>query len=230
MKNGDKCVLACWSGGLDSTAMVCDYLAKGYAVECLYGNLQNNPHKVVREKKATAAMFEAYFKYYTMQMVTGSSLSMADDREALMFQQPGFWLYNCIISLKPHHDEVAIGYVMNDDAISYLDEIRALWSAYQGLVAFPLPPLVFPMTKKKKVDLYYNVLNDVLKNMVTWCEGGQVEDRCGKCIPCLKMIDLKLMEPPIVKLDDLPYDAVVESKDTARVESVDTTKEPTDVS
>lgn len=194
MATVERRILAAWSGGLDSTCMVHQYLEAGCHVDVVYGHFKNNEFKSEREKAARSVMLDTFFtnrypgKIYQLNTV---EISISNGCGHAVFSQVPPWLFTLASSVNPSHTEVALGYVMNDDAISYLDEIRALWNAYRGLFDFDLPPLVFPLAKTKKEKLYRH-LPDGLKNHITWCENGFIEDKCGHCIPCQRMISLGL--------------------------------------
>jgi len=47
-----KKVLVAWSGGIDSTALICKYLQSDYKVDAIYTNLLNNELKIKSELEA----------------------------------------------------------------------------------------------------------------------------------------------------------------------------------
>jgi hypothetical protein len=81
----------------------------------------------------------------------------------------------------------AIGYVMNDDAISYIDEIRGLWNSFNAFCDHKVD-IIFPTMKMKKNDVWESSPK-FIQNNVTWCEGFYSEDRCGDCHSCKRMKD-----------------------------------------
>jgi hypothetical protein len=103
------------------------------------------------------------------------------------FRQMPIWI-QAMMSCIPKVDEVALGYVMNDDAISYLKELQGLFKAFQHLCVEKYPKIVFPLSKIKKNDFYLNLYSDLLDKVV-WCENPNQKSNgefqhCGRCIPC----------------------------------------------
>ena len=179
-------VLVAWSGGVDSTYLIDQYLSQGYEVHALPIKILNNTHQVAREMKARDTMIKRYFNKYNFMCLQSIEISFDQIGDCLIYQQTPFWLMGLIISAKQDYKEVAIGYVMNDDAISHLEEIKQIWNSYAG-IAPSLPPLVFPLTKTKKEHAYERLPQE-LKSLVTWCANETNDkDKCGKCIPCSRM-------------------------------------------
>ena len=194
MATVERRILAAWSGGLDSTGMVHRYLEAGCNVDVVYGHFKNNEHKSARELSARGIMLERFFKEHyhgKIRHLNTVEFSINSGCGNAAFTQIPPWLFTLISSVNPSHTEVALGYIMNDDAISYLDEIRTVWNAYQGLFEFELPPLVFPLMKIKKEQIYRD-LPPWLRDRVTWCENVRKDDKCGYCLPCQRMISLGL--------------------------------------
>jgi hypothetical protein len=195
----NKRVLISWSGGLDSTYLIQHYLDLGYHVDVVNCDFKNAyASQMKREQAAMKKMMKGYFRNKNVTLVGTSHIHCEGHCFAtLNLTQPPVWLFNLVNYLRAEHTEVAIGYVMNDDAVSFLDVITNIWNSYAGLLGIPLPPLVFPLIKRKKTSLYYE-LNDELKKHITWCENPEKEDRCGKCPSCKKMLDLGLPLIPYV--------------------------------
>ena len=81
-------------------------------------------------------------------------------------------------------DKIAIGYVMNDDAISYIPDMEKIYMAYKPLSGIKRwPKLVFPLKSTHKGNMIKE-LPDEMVNIVTFCEGNHLTDNCGECIPC----------------------------------------------
>lgn len=195
----NKRVLIAWSGGLDSTYLIQQYLEKGYGVDVVSCNLQNTyPTQMKREQTAIKKMMKGYFRGKDVNLI-GTSYIKFDGYcfSTLGLTQPPIWLLNLVTYLRDGHTEVAIGYVMNDDALSFLDIITGIWNSYAGLVQSPLPPLVFPLMRYKKTRIW-GELNPELRKYVTWCENPEKEDHCGQCPSCKKMLDLGLPVTPLV--------------------------------
>lgn len=194
-----KRVLVAWSGGLDSTYLIQRYLEMGYGVDAVTCNLANAYEtQMKRERAAMKKMMKGYFKGKDVNLIGTSHIRLEGYCfSTLPLAQVPTWLYNLLCYLRENHVEVAVGYVMNDDAVSYLDSIRKVWNSFQELVHghMTLPPLEFPLVKYKKT-MIWNSLETELKKHVTWCENPAKEDKCGRCSSCSKMVGLGLQDPP----------------------------------
>ncbi len=186
-----KRVLIAWSGGLDSTYLVQKRLEEGWGVDALPITLLNNEAKNHREFAARTKMVESHFYQYDFRLLK-SPLFEFEYGSYVTFTQPPVWLMGLLSALGPQHTEVSLGYVMNDDAIAYLDELQAAWKALGALAYAPgeiLPNLTFPLKKFKKTEIW-NGLRPELRKHVTWCELSYNDRPCDRCTPCKKMIDL----------------------------------------
>lgn len=185
-----KNVLILSSSGLDSTYLVYDNLKKGNRVTSIYVEVTNNSCKVEVEKKALVNQ-ELFFKknfpsldYYLK--LDNTSVSLRDVDYDLIFTQIPIWVFAVIFNTR-NIDEVQIGYVMNDDAISYLQDIKDIYNQFSSISTRELPELTFPLAKLKKHDFISNLPEELLEN-VTFCEWPSVFDGimkpCGDCPAC----------------------------------------------
>lgn len=196
----NKKVLIAWSGGLDSTFLIQYYLNLGYVVDVVNCNLRNGgPEQMKREQVAMKKMMKGYFRDKPVTLIGTSHVALDGYCfSALNLSQVPVWIFNLISYLRTDHTEVAIGYVMNDDAVSFLDIITGIWNSYAGIVGAPLPPIMFPLTKYKKWRIW-DELHSELRKHVTWCESPEKTVRCGFCPSCKRMIDMGLQLPLIVE-------------------------------
>ena len=193
--------LVLWSGGLDTTHVVYDNLSKGNKVAALYIELTNNEDKVKLEKTALKKItkilqklfpdkLEVYYSY-TISLLTGN---YAD----VFLHQAYVWA--SIAPLFTHNvDETQIAYAMNDDAVSYISEVRKIYNACFGLIATesgkPVP-LKFPLLQRKKINFIDEIPDDILQH-VTSCENPVKGKQCGtsllkhddKCHACKRFFD-----------------------------------------
>jgi 7-cyano-7-deazaguanine synthase in queuosine biosynthesis len=191
-----KCVLLAWSGGIDSTGLLCEYLNQGCQVDAFSVIAHNNLEKDKRELAARTKMRDGYFADKHVIFYPDVVIDAHQFHQFVLAQAPS-WLFGLLLQVRDHHHEVAIAYVMNDDAVSFVDDFKAIWKSYEPLMQFPLPPLVFPYLKRKKRDIL-EALPYELQTSVTWCENpDDSRDRCGECVPCRKMIYLGLQLPPV---------------------------------
>lgn len=177
-----------WSGGLDSTALILHYLEKGYAVDviCIKDDCLG-PFKIAREEKARAAI-KPYFNNKKVLFLEDAKVTTPFAGN-LIFNQMPTWLLMLMTCSDARHTEVAIGYVMGDDAISYLPEIKRLWNASSFLFGGrrAMPKLCFPIAQVTK-GMIWRAFPDELKQHVTWCENCGDADFCDNCTPCKKAI------------------------------------------
>jgi 7-cyano-7-deazaguanine synthase in queuosine biosynthesis len=192
-----KNVLLGWSGGLDSTRLILHYRSLGWNIDAIYCILKNNPEKTERELAARKAIMEQYFHDWVKPAFNlrhgHTSIDLGAVWRAPSFSQVVPWLLTLFMNVAEDHDEVALGYICGDDAISYLDEIKAVWNSFNGISKFQLPPLVFPLMKKTKPEIYWEIPEGI-RGLTTWCESANKEDNCGECIPCRKMLFYELRE------------------------------------
>lgn len=174
-----------WSGGLDSTYLVYNMLSRGYEVIAAYTELKNNKEKTIKERAATeklSKIFQQNFKDFTFKETLATYEIVDGDTSNLYFHQIPIWI-NSLLYAGPV-SQVQIGYVMGDDAISYMSEIKKIYNSYKE-IARPFPKLIFPLSKWSKVDIIKNLPEVYLKE-VSFCE-STTSDVCGDCKPCRKM-------------------------------------------
>ena len=104
-----------------------------------------------------------------------------------VFKQIPLFLCACVFNMgSKAFDTIAFGYVMNDDAISYMDEIQAIYKSYQGIHEHPIASLSFPLIKRKKNDLYH-ALPEFLQKNVWYCQRPKKGEICNSCSSCKRM-------------------------------------------
>lgn len=107
----------------------------------------------------------------------------------LSLSQPIVWL-SALAYNTEFYSKAAIGYVQHDCAISWLDEIKAIWQSYRGMAQYPdrWPELEFPLIKMPKKEIW-NLLDEEIRNLCVYCESpidkidiGYVD--CDECAAC----------------------------------------------
>ena len=179
---GKKSVFVLWSGGLDSTYMIQQYLALGHTVRAGYVEILNNTEKTVRELKAIECMTPLFKGDFSYVGVVGKY--SIETPENYVFNQ----VTNLFIALHSVQrcDMIAIGYCMNDDILGWLGDVKKAYLAFKPLVNH-LPKLTFPLLKTSKVESMGNLAPE-LSHHITWCEAEAVisPDTC-ECVPCRRM-------------------------------------------
>lgn len=240
------CVL--WSGGLDSTFLIWHLLKLGHAVDAYYVKILNNPLKTKCEEKAIDSIVplftnQFFNKFTFMQRELFSiTLNYSASRPESSCPQLLTWIYaipmminNSASKNNTYYDTdpkciAALGYVKNDCALSYLDDIRNCLNAMTGITFYDMNKIEFPIIKWSKDDIITALLQDDFgKHLIlkTWtCEmpwkqetdidlfGVKTEKivECGDCDPCkrrkewMKLINVDRLEQEEmkrnVKLDD----------------------------
>lgn len=174
-----------WSGGLDSTYLIYWLLEHGYTVKAYYSEILNNVAKSKMEINAIdkmtpifRAMYQNRFDYYGVVQQTQINGRTSN----VVFQQMPIWLLSALY-MDDEVKRVAIGYVMNDDAISYLDDIQKAWKALSFLLR-KTPTLWFPLTKMHKEDICAWLPMEFKQHVVS-CEYPRTDfSPCGTCHTC----------------------------------------------
>lgn len=179
-----------WSGGVDSTYLLMMLASEGHEVHAGYIELANNTSKTARELAAIDAIIEIGF----LRDLRVSYEGVLAKHEILRlgawegrYSQPLIWLMGMLYASPDDADGIALGFVQNDDAISYLDEISAAYVAMAALYrGHSIPKLSFPLKKVSKQQAFV-ALPEKIRNLVTWCENHMEPDRCGECVSCKRM-------------------------------------------
>ncbi len=190
-----KTVLIPWSGGMDSTYLIQHYGEQGYEVYAGYIELENNEIKTAMELRAIEKMeplLKAKYDFVYLGKIFKVDIN-AVDQNRLSLSQPLVWLtalaYNTY-----WYDEVALGYVLSDQGISWLNDFQDIWQAFSKLSPSPekWPKLSFPLIKKHKSDMWLEMHKDI-RELCVWCE-EPIDDEiigwkpCGECAPCKRRI------------------------------------------
>lgn len=193
-----KKVLIPFSGGLDSTYLVWKNLKEGNDVTIVYFEIENNAEKVKLEKIHRAkiiTLFQKEFGHGSLHIphLEYKILASGIINNYSLIQVP-IWMLGAFMGSNHTYDEIQMGYVMNDDALSYLDEIRTLFNAYQPFSNDPLPKITFPIIRKHKTEMLRELPEIYLKYVYS-CENPNItKDNkeeieyhyCGQCVPCQK--------------------------------------------
>jgi len=102
------------------------------------------------------------------------------------------WLFSLMFMQSMDIDEVQIGYVSNDDAVSYIKDLQKIYKSYQAICE-PMKPLVFPLIKTKKIMMIHELPHQY-RELIISCEGAIIVgdndaeivqyEPCCECVPC----------------------------------------------
>jgi hypothetical protein len=191
----NKCVAVLFSGGLDSTYLVWKNLTEGNKVQPVYVEIENNKTKTILEKNRTGLLVEEFRKEFpgkirNVKIILKVNVDAVED--SLYFKQVPVWILAIVFAQDLNVDEIQIGYVANDDAIGYLQDIQNVYKSYEPLMRY-LKPLVFPLSKKSKHDMARELPENYRKFIIS-CEYAKIigsEDAefieyepCCDCVPC----------------------------------------------
>jgi 7-cyano-7-deazaguanine synthase in queuosine biosynthesis len=178
-----KNVAVLFSGGLDSTYLVWKNLSEGNTVYPVYIEITNNQVKSVLEKNRIELLRKEFLKEfniddsnYKQQIRYINYLLTAGvdaNESALRLRQLPVWMMGLSFMQSMEVDEIQIGYVSNDDAISYLPEIQAIYKSYENITEKQMIPLVFPLIKKHKWEMATELPKQYMKLIIS-CEGAHI--------------------------------------------------------
>lgn len=205
-----------WSGGIDSTYLIYRLLNDGYNVDAGYVRIKNNSTKSKIEKLAIKEMLP-YFKKNVNFNYLGDVLDVflpnsgfKYGHSSLFLQLPFFM--TVAWSVMAHYDYIALGYIMNDDIISFKDEVHNVYKAIQNNLVIDNAKkckLVWPLMKISKRDIIDSLPGYLLKYCV-FCENptlAYVNKKithipCGSCTPCVRYSPLRDRINDVIRVVD----------------------------
>jgi len=183
----DKTFAVLWSGGLDSTYLIQYLLDSGASKVSAYSiKIENNKEQAKAEEKSINKLKDIFREKYPLKFYYERILTMYSEIHGIIYlpQSPLFILAAHLI---PNHDYTAIGYVMNDDAISFIPEIKRAYYGYKGL-RDGTPKLVFPLVHYNKKVILERIDPLYLKH-ISYCEIPVLGKACQECPSCKRHSD-----------------------------------------
>lgn len=197
-----KNVMILFSGGLDSTYLMWKNLKKGNVIQPIYLEITNNENKVLVEKQQITLIVDELKKEFDKDInvdfpiifeVIGINCNVS-------FSQPLIWSLSMAFAIKKNTDEIQIGYVVGDDALGSLTNIKKLFNSTKPFTYRHIP-LKFPLIKKTK-HMLMDELPEQYHKLITSCENPKLEkfgikykgssyrffEPCCDCVPCEKII------------------------------------------
>jgi 7-cyano-7-deazaguanine synthase in queuosine biosynthesis len=197
-----KKVAVLFSGGLDSTYLIWKNLKEGNIVTPIYVEITNNEIKTILEKNRILKLHELFKEEFDVDRCSYDShlkdiqyslnVGVKANENSLHFKQIPIWILSVVFLQSLDVDEIQIGYVMNDDAISYLDDIQNIYKSYTPILD-NVKPLVFPIIKMKKWQMAEELPKKYL-DLIFSCENAKIVgskdveiidyEACCECAPC----------------------------------------------
>lgn len=190
-----------FSSGLDSTYLVWKNLKEGNQVYPFYFKINNNGGKSrleINRSELLIKEFNSEFNNHVEYLKQTIELTVNNYSHTIHLQQVPIWILGLVYSQCEHLDEFHIGYIMNDDAVSYIDDIVKIYKSYTSIVN-DLIPIKFPLLKRKKYEIL-DELPEKYKNLIVSCENPNVDDvedingilnyrPCGSCAACQRILN-----------------------------------------
>jgi len=227
MRRDQKLIGVFASGGHDSLYLMAKNLEFGHAILPIHVTTNVNADQKTAESIAVESQVEALKRKYPDQ-VEMLFIKQMNDWEGMdcgidmppMFVLAALWSDHI---LKTRHgkelDEIQLAYILGDHAISYLDDMHALWNAlgqFWSTSEYSINPsrkiskLSFPMTRVIKDEVIYHLRErypDIADHAWTcespghlisgipsdWPFGDLVP--CGECPSCRSLKKISIADP-----------------------------------
>lgn len=203
-----KKVAVLFSSGLDSTYLVWKNLKEGNEVTPVYFEINNNENKTIMEKNRIELLIKEFrndteLKSRINNIEYAINVGVQIYNNTLFFKQIPIWLLGLVYIQDLGVDEIQIGYVSNDDAIPYLNDIKKIYKSYKS-ISEKIVPLIFPLMKYKKWQMI-SELPSQYKKLIFTCENPRINEStkdntiieytpCCNCVPCKAIISSNYYE------------------------------------
>lgn len=172
-----KKIAVMFTGGLDSTYLLYKNLRDGHIVTPIYITIENNVDKTEKEKVVRDAILTSLkddFKFTNLDTLTElMSVRVSGRTDCYDLPQMPVWAFATSWLDGKSFDEIHIGYVMNDCAVSYVEDIKRVYKSFELLQNRKLTDhktiLKFPLAKTSKYEIMES-MPDGLASKVWACE------------------------------------------------------------
>ena len=179
-----------FSGGYDSTLVLCDAVAEGHDVNCITVEPTFSFGKVERERNARKNIIDFLRKKYNKK-ITVSNIKIDIDKsyytDGSYLTQPLFWLPSIFVLTQRDKDaEIRLGYICGDQAMYHRHDLETMAKAVSNFKDKDMN-LVFPLGYMSKEDVIVELFENYREviNFCTTCENiGEGEDYCCECESC----------------------------------------------
>ena len=191
-------IMQSWSGGYDSTYLLCKNLNEKNVVYPVYIScLRVGDLKIECEKKAIREI-ESRLNSENLKRIITSEVYINSNVLTRYSYQPFLWLlglYNEVVSRpEVQFDQVHIGYIMNDDALSFQEDLKDLWANFfkfdfETVVNNKkIPELIFPLKKMGKEIIIKGLYSQGILDLCWSCADpiyvNGMFHYCGECTSC----------------------------------------------
>jgi len=193
--------IVCWSGGLDSTLVLCDLaraMKDGHApdkhgvraLSIVHEQVPCQPQARIARASLRVRFKEMGLRFDQTTVALKSSGRFQATRGSGL-AQPLFWL-GIAVSYLEEDEDLYMGYVHGDCVWHYSDHLKAAFGGLQG-VGGRTGKLCLPLEWLRKVDVILKCQDLGLYDHCWWCEGDQADlvklehgrlGPCGRCPAC----------------------------------------------
>lgn len=197
-----KNVMILFSGGLDSTYLMWKNLKRGNIVQPVYFEVTNNYDKVIIEKQQIKLIInelnKEFDKNIRMEYPTIFGVNTWDHN--VSFSQPLIWSLSMAFAVKRNTNEIQMGYIVGDDALTHLSKIKKLFKSTNPFT-YKHIGVKFPLIEKFKYELM-DELPPQYERLIVSCEDPKLKkfgmkhdgvsyrffEPCCDCAACKKII------------------------------------------
>lgn len=181
-------MLLLWSGGCDSTLVLCNALAEGKEVRTI-GISHTNVHSSEHMKQAREAIRKRLLKKYTWThnevFITHEVGFDIADTKGLGLLQPIIWM-SAAAQFLDKEEDLCLAYIKGDDIWHYIQYVQTMFNGFQGLTN-RTGSLLIPSEWTSKAQVIAELQRDWLDILrkCWWCEAPDKNDECGACASCM---------------------------------------------
>lgn len=196
--------LVVFSGGLDSTYLLCWMLQNYKEVDILTVELKGHVYKTPREKQARERIIAELVKMRRDDPDKFGKIRHHREEQGKGFieqgilpiaSQPLEWMRAAMHSLSTDTTKVVLGYVKSDSNERLESMVKAwdllIYALHVEAVGGKVVNLEFPIIGCEKEFILTQLPINLLRH-VSWCETQSPKQFCNSCMPCVKMFSTLL--------------------------------------
>lgn len=189
-----------YSGGYDSTVALVELMANAksgdeiIAISMIHHS--TGDAKLRREQESRIIIIDKLRRRYpevnlkSMEIEVSMPWDIGSAHNSTGLSQPIFWICN-IIPLIEDGDEVNLGYIRDDQAITHISDMHKMWNSAMRIQANKKVTLKFPNRYAGKTEILVHLMNNY-PELIDYCisyesSGYDARKVCGHCEPCKHM-------------------------------------------